>query len=193
MKSLLLIIFLQATFISSYSQIVDKKAIDDRVKLIDTTTDKSQTRLYVINGIPFTEQDNIKIDSALKSYDPKYLVDVNFVTCRQMKFLHCNGDIVIILFAYNQKNKTKRHLLKKVRQSFVDNYVSFSQHIFTDAKDPVLYIDNKLIHHTETKDKIKSLKLNRVYYIDFNDKPVSELHYGQNAKNGLVRIWTVPK
>jgi hypothetical protein len=193
MKSLLLTIVLQTTFYCSYSQIVDKKAIDDRVKLIDTTTDKSQTRLYVINGIPFTEQDNIKIDSTLKSYDAKYLVDVNFVTCRQMNLPHCNGDIVIILFAYNQKNKTKRHLLKKVGQSFVDNYVSFSQHIFTDAKDPVLYIDNKLIHHTETKEKIKSLKLNGVYYIDFNEKPVSELHYGQNAKNGLVRIWTIPK
>lgn len=193
MKSILLTILLLATSIYSYSQIVDKRAIDDRVKLIDTTKDKSQTRLYVINGIPFDEQDSIKIDSTLKSYDPKYLVDVNFVTCRQMNLPHCNGDIVIVLFAYNQKNKTKRHLLKKVRQSFTDNYVSFSQHIFIDAKDPVLYIDNKLIHHTETKEKIKSLRFNRVYYIDFNDKPVSELHYGQNAKNGLVRIWTVPK
>ena len=193
MKSLLLTIFLQATFVCIYSQVVDKKIIDDRVKLLDTTTDKSKTRLYVINGIPFSDQDSIKIDSALKSYDPKYLVDVNFVTCRQMNFPHCDGDIVIILFAYNQKNKTKRLLLKKVRHSFTDTYVSFSQHIFNDAKDPVLYVDNKLIHHTETKEKIKLLKLNRVYYIDFNDKPVSELHYGQNAKNGLVRIWTVSK
>ncbi len=193
MKSILLTILFLATSIYSYSQNVDKRAIDDRVKLIDTTKDKSQTRLYVINGIPFNEQDSTKIDSTLKSYDSKYLVDVNFVTCRQMNLLHCNGDIVIVLFAYDQKDKTKRHLLKKVQHSFTDNYISFSQHIFTDAKDPVLYIDNKLIHHTETKEKIKLLKLNRVYYIDFNDKPVSELHYGQNAKNGLVRIWTVSK
>lgn len=193
MKSLLLIIFLQATSICSYAQLVDKKAIDERVKLIDTTTDKSQNRLYVINGILLTEQETNKLDSILKSYDPKHLVDVNLVTCRQMNLPHCNGDIVIILFAYNQKNKTKRHLLKKVRQSFTDNYVSFSQHIFSDGKDPVLYIDNKLIHHTEAKKKIKLLKLKGVYYIDFNDKPVSELHYGQNAKNGLVRIWTVSR
>lgn len=110
-----------------------------------------------------------------------------------MNFPHCKGDIVIILFAYNQKNKVKRHLLKKIQQSFTDNYVSFSQHISTDAKDPVLYIDNKLIHHTKTKGKIKSLKLNRIYYIDFTNKPVSGFHYGRNAKNGLVRIWTVPK
>lgn len=193
MKSLLLTIFLQTTFIYSYPQLVDKKVIDDRVKLIDTTKEKSQTRLYVINGIPFSEQDSLKIDSTLKSYDPKYLVDINFVTCGQMNLPHCNGDIVIILFAHNQKNKTKRHLLKKVRQSFTDNYVSFLQHIFSDGKDPVLYIDNKLIHHTEAKEKIKLLKLRGVYYIDFNDKPVSELHYGQNAKNGLVRIWTVSR
>ena len=147
----------------------------------------------MINGIPLTEQENNKLDSILKTYESKYLVDVNLVTCRQMNLSHCNGDVVVILFAYNQNSKSKRQLLKKVRQNFVDNYISFSQHIFDNAKDPVLYIDNKLIHHTETNEKIKSLKLNRVYYIDFNDKPVSDLHYGQNAKNGLVRIWTVPK
>lgn len=193
MKSILLTIFLQTTFICSYSQLVDKKAIDDRVKLTDTTAGKSHARLYVINGIAFNVLDSIKIDSTLKSYDPKYLVDLNFVTCRQMNFPHCNGDIVIILFAYSQKGKTKRYLLKKVRHSFTDNYVSFSQHIFTNGNDPVLYIDNRLIHHTETKNKIKTLKLRDVYYIDFNDKTVSELQYGQNAKNGLVRIWTVSK
>ncbi len=193
MKSILLTIFIQATFICSFAQLVDKRAIDERVKLIDTTTDKSKNRLYVINGILLTEQETSKLDSILKSYDPKYLVDVNLVTCRQMNLPHCNNDIVVILFAYNQKNKIKRHLLKKVRQNFTDKYVSFSQHIFSDAKDPVLYIDNKQIHHTETKEKIKMLKLKRVYFIDFNDKPVSELLYGKNAKNGLVRIWTVSK
>lgn len=193
MKALLLSIFLQITFICSHAQLVDKKAIDDRVKLIDSTTSKSQTRLYVINGIAFNELDCIKIDSTLKSYDPKYLVDINFVTCRQMNFAHCNGDIVVILFAYNQKDKTKRRLLKKVRYSFTDSYISFSQHIYTTAKDPVLYIDNEQIHHSEAKKRINKLNLSCVYYIDFNDNPVSELYYGQNAKNGLVRIWTVSK
>jgi len=193
MKSLLLTILILATSISSYSQLIDKKAIDNKVKLIDTSADKSKTRLYIINGIAYNEHNTIKIDSSLNSYDPKYLADVNFVTCRQLNLPHCNDDIIIVLFAVDQKNKIKRHLLKKVRQNFSDNYVSFSQHIFNDAKDPVLYIDNRLIHHTKVKKKIQSLKLNRLYYIDYNDKPVSEVHYGQNAKNGLVRIWTASK
>lgn len=193
MKSLLLTIFLQATFVCLYSQVVDKIFIDEKVKLLDTAGVKSPTRLYIINGIAFNQQDSIEIDSTLQSYDPKYLVEVSFVTCRQMNLPHCNSDIVLVLFAYNQKDKTKRHLLRKIRHSFTDSYISFSQHIFNDAKNPVLYIDNKLIYHTEAKEKVKLLKLKSVYYIDFNDKPVSELRYGQNAKNGLVKIWTVSK
>ena len=187
MKPLLLIFLLQLAYICSFTQLIDKKTIDNKVKLLD----KSQSRIYIINGVPFNGQESIKIDSALKSFDPKYLVDVNFVTCKQLNLSHCNSNLVIVSFAYKQLNKTKRCLLKKLRNSFTDNYISFSQHIHSKAKDPVLFIDNQQIHHTETKQKIKLLNLKNIYFIYFSNKPVSELHYGQNAKNGLVRIWTV--
>ena len=193
MKSLLLTILLQATLLSLKAQSVDKKFVDERVNYTDTTSNPRQTRLYLINGIPLNESDSIKIDSSLKSYNPKHLVSIDFVPCQQMNLPHCFNNIVLITFAYKQKEKQKRELLKKVRHSFVDNYTSFSQHIFNDAKDPVLYIDNELIHHTETKQRIKALNLKTVYYIDYTDKPVPPEHYGQNAKNVLIRIWTVRK
>jgi hypothetical protein len=191
MKSLLLTILFQALSIYSFSQIVDKRAIDDRLEDIETSIDKSKTRLYIINGIPFQGIDSTRIDSVLRSYDLRYLIDLRLVSCQQVNFPHCNDDIVLILFAFNQNSKTRRRLLKRVRERFTDNYVSYSQHIFSDSKDPVLYIDNKLIHHTETKGKLNSLKLKRVYFISYHDKPVSDIYYGQNAKNGLVRVWTV--
>lgn len=194
MKPLLLTLFFCGTLLLSKAQHLDKKLLDDKVKLIDTSNNfKEKGTLYVINGIPFTETDSTKLDSALKSYDIKYLVQLDFLTCGANNIIPCNKTVVLVTFAYNQKTKKKRQLWKKVKHSFSDNYISFSQHIFSDAKDPVLYIDNEVIHHTEVKEKIKSLKLKNIYYIDFNDKPVQVEHYGQNAKNGLIRIWTIPK
>jgi hypothetical protein len=193
MKPLILTVLLQATLLSTKSQPVDKVVVDERIRFIDTTSHPRQTRLYIINGIAFNETDSIKIDSSLKTYNPKYLVSIDFVTCQQMNLPHCFNDIVLITFAYNQKDKRKRGLLKKIRHSFVDEYVSFSQPIFKDAKDPILYIDNKLVHHTETKEKINALKLKSIYYIDYKGMAVSAEYYGQHAKNGIAKIWTVPK
>lgn len=192
MKLLLLTFFLCATLNSLKAQKFDKRLLDEKVKLIDTTFRFRQT-MYVINGIPFSATDSIKIDSVLQAYGLKYLVSIDILKEAARNLMHNNNDVVLVTFAYKQKLKRKRELLKNIKQSFVDNYVSFSQHIFTDAKDPVLYIDNVLIHHTEAKEKLKALTLKSIYYIDYNDKAVPAKHYGQNAKNGLVRIWTVPK
>jgi len=192
MKFLLLPFFLCSTINSLKAQKFDKRVLDKKVKLIDTSFRFWQT-IYVINGIPFSASDSIKIDSVLQGYGLKYLVNIDILKEPARNLLHNNNDVVLVTFAYNQKLKRKRELLKILKQSFVDNYVSFSQHIFVDAKNPVLYIDNVSIHHTEAKEKLKSLTLKSIYYIDYNDKAVSAELYGQNAKNGLVRIWTVPK
>jgi hypothetical protein len=191
MKLFLLTFSLCTTLNSLKAQHFDKRLLDEKVKLIDTAFSFRQT-MYVINGIPFSATDSIKIDSALQANGLKYLVSIDILKEAASNLMHNNNDVVVVTFAYNQKLKRKRELFKKARQSFVDKYVSFSQHIFADAKDPVLYIDNVLIHHTEAKEKLKELTLKSVYYIDYNDKAVSAEHYGQNAKNGLVRIWTVP-
>ncbi len=192
MRLLLLTFFFCLTQTALKAQRFDKRLLDEKVKLIDTAFRFKQT-MYVINGIPFSATDSIKIDSALQANGLKYLVSIDILKEAARNLMHNNNDVVLVTFAHNQKIKRKRELLKKVKQSFVDNYVSFSQHIFNDAKDPVLYIDNVLIHHTETKKKIKALTLKSIYFIDYDNKAVSAEQYGQNAKNGLVRIWTVPK
>ncbi|THU37964.1 hypothetical protein FAM09_14845 [Niastella caeni] len=192
MKFLLLTFFFCVTQATLNAQQLDKRLLDEKVKLIDSTFRFKQT-MYVINGIPYSAADSVTIDSVLLANGFKYLVSIDILKEAARNLMHNNNDVILVTFAYNQKLKRKRELFRTVRQRFVDNYVSFSQHFFTDAKDPVLYIDNLLIHHTEAKEKLKGLTLKSVYYIDYNDKAVSTEHYGQNAKNGLVRIWTAPK
>ena len=135
------------------AQRFDKKILDEKVKQIDTSF-RFQRTVYVINGNPFFEADSIKIDSTLQANGLSYLVSIDVLKEAAKNLIHTNNDIVLVTFA--QKIKSKQKLLKKIKQSFVDKYVSFSQHIFTDAKDPVLYIDNVLINHIEAKEKIKS-------------------------------------
>lgn len=194
MKIFLLTLSLCATHSFVKAQKLEKRLLDERVKKIDTANKfREEGTLYVINGIPFTEADSTKLDSTLQSFNLKLLVSLDFLTCAASNIIPCNKTVVLVTFAYNQKIKKKRPLWKKVRHAFNDSYVSFSQHIFNDAKDPVLYIDNELIHHTEARKRVKALSLKTIYYIDYTDKPVPLEHYGQNAKNGLIRIWTVPK
>ncbi len=180
MKFLLLIFFFCWTLNALKAQQFDKRLLDEKVKLIDTAFRFKQTT-YIINGIPFFEADSIKIDSALQANGLKYLISIGTLDKTTRNLIHNDNDIVLVAFAYRQKTKRKRELFKKVKQSF------------EDAKGPVLYIDNILIHYTEAKRKIKALTLKSIYYIDYNSKPVSAESYGENAKNGLVKIWTVPK
>lgn len=194
MKTLLLTLFLCTTSPFLQAQQLDKKLLDERIKKIDTAHKfKENGTLYIINGIPFTEADSTKLDSTLQSYDVKYLLSIDFLTCAAANIIPCNKSVALVAFADNQKIKNKRLLWKKARHAFNDNYISFSQHILDDSKDPILFIDNEEIHHTEVRKRIRQLNQKKIYFIYYNNKPVQEELYGQNAKNGLIRIWTVPK
>lgn len=119
MKTLFLTLFLCTTSSFLQAQQLDKRLLDERVKKIDTSHKfKENGTLYVINGIPFTETDSTKLDSTLQSYDVKYLVSLDFLTCATATIIPCNKNIVLVLFAHNQKIKKKRPLWKKVSLRF---------------------------------------------------------------------------
>lgn len=84
--------------------------------------------------------------------------------------------------------------VKKARKLYVDEYVSYSQHILTDSKDPVLVIDGQAISATIAKSALDKIDPKEIYDISVNSFfPVPTSLFGQNAKNGLVQIWTKQK
>jgi len=191
MKVLLVGLFLSVLQVGK-TQHLDRQQLDAHLKKIDTAGKQlTEHTLYLINGIPFDRSDSLRLDSALLSYPIRYLINIDFLTTAGLnRDHHSNRPLVSIRFAYQQPDKEKNSIWKKAARAFSDRYVSFSQHIFTHAKDPVLYINNKKIHHTATRDSIQSLSAGSIYYIEYKPEPVSPELYGQNAKNGLVRIWT---
>jgi hypothetical protein len=68
--------------------------------------------------------------------------------------------------------------------------IGFSKHIFDNAKDPVLYIDHQKVHHTEIRAAVKQLNVRHIAYLFIQKEPQLAIHYEQNAKNSMVKVWT---
>jgi hypothetical protein len=165
----------------SLAQKNDLKTIKEKLELKDE-------KLIIINGIPYNLTETKEIDSVLNSFSNENLVELTKIK-NDGKFAHWNNDVAIVLFTYQQKEKDIKRILKDLENKFPDKYLGYSQHILTDSKSPVLFINDKSIHHTEAKRKIEKLKLKDIHYINYRKDSVSAELYGQNGKNGLVRIW----
>jgi hypothetical protein len=83
--------------------------------------------------------------------------------------------------------------MKEARKLYVDKYRSYSQHIVTDSKDPVLVIDGQAVSATIAKSALDKIEPKEIYDISVNGTPVPNSIFGQNGKNGLVQIWTKQK
>ena len=55
MKLLLLIAILITIVVSLQAQIINKAAVDERLRFLDSSSNPKQTRVYIINGISFQE------------------------------------------------------------------------------------------------------------------------------------------
>ena len=178
----IILIFLQV----SQAQTLDKKIIDEKLAL-------KKNAFYVVNGLPYEQNDSIKLNLVLESYSINHIVELTKLNEEGSIVRHTNSDIAIIYFATQQPRKVIKRKLNEIENRFPDTYYGFSQHILADSKNPVLIVDNKAIHHTEAKKVIENLRTKDVFFIDYKSEPQASEFYGQNAKNGLVRIWTKQK
>jgi hypothetical protein len=109
------------------------------------------------------------------------------------KSLTLNNDVCCNINGIDYKKNDSIKLdsiLKKIKNRFSDNYNIYSQHILANAKNPVLIMNGNTVHHSEVKAKIDILRIEEILYIDYKEEPQSLEIYGQNAKNGLVSLWT---
>ena len=144
--------------------------------------------LYVVNGVSY---DTLSVDSVLSTFSSNLLVSITKINqLSNPIFCNRNSEVVLIVFAVQQPSRVINNKVKKAKKTFKDNYYGFSNHILNNSKDPVLIIDNKQIHHTEVKSKLKNLRVYDIFYIDHLTEPQAAENYGQNADNGVIRIWT---
>ena len=187
MKIILKLLILTTIFIGTKSFAQDLKRND---LISQLKADKEP--LFVINGIPFSYSDSLKLDIELKRIDKNKISEITILK-NDGKISHQRNDVIIIQYATKLSKKFVKEKLIEIKPKFKDKYHGFSQHIFIDAKDPVLYLNGNKIHHTEINNLLNSLKVQNIGYIYFSEGPQSQEYHGQNAKNGIVIIWTSDK
>jgi len=169
----------------SYAQDLNRKDLITQLK-----ADKES--VFIINGAPFSYADSLRLDSALNKMHTNKIVQIEILK-NSGETAHLRNDAIIIQYATELPREIIRAKFKEVKPKFKDKYLGFSQHILNDAKDPVLYLNGNKVHHTKIKSFISKLQVNDIAYIYFSKASQDAAYYGQNAKNGLVVIWTKDK
>ena len=171
------------------AQSIDKNYVVNWIKAIDTTYKPDSVIAYYIDRGLYYTYDTAKFNSAFRHINVNNLKGIFYSKFKTDNYVPGRGSIYISTI---KKLKTDdiEGWLNNAKKLFVDNYVSFSQNILTDAKDPVLIIDNKSIHHTEVLETLNKLDPKDIYDISVSSSPVPAAIYGQNSRNGLVQIWT---
>ena len=177
-------IFAQVETVAEVSirELFNRKTIINKFKLNDNA-------VFVINGISYSQKDSLKLNDKLNSINRKTLTDFTFIKNNGQIGIG-DKDIVVIKYAIIQPQKYIKEKQSELNKLFVDKYISSSQHIYLDAKDPILFIDNQKIFHTEIKKKLSSLKTKDIADLSIKKEPQSSEMFGQNAKNGIIIIWT---
>lgn len=175
----------------SHGQVTDKAFIDRWLRLCDEKIEIDSVRAYYIDRQYFT--DTAKINARLKTIPPRNIKSIFYSKMKTDNYVPGRGSIYVMTI---QKMDTKdvKAWMKDAKKLYVDKYVSYSQHILTNSRDPVLVIDGQAISATIAKAALEKIDPNEIYDMSVNGHfPVPTSLFGQNAKNGLVQIWTKQK
>ena len=169
------------------AQVTDMAFVKKWLLLCDESIAVDSVRAYYIDGR--YSADSAVINSRLRAIPTVKLKGIWYSRIKTDNYVPGRGSIYVMSI---QKMDTKRveGWMKEARKLYVDDYVSH-QHILPDSKDPVLVIDGQAILATISKETLKKIDPQQIYDISVNGFfPVPSSIYGQNAKNGMVQIWT---
>ncbi|MBX2964592.1 MAG: hypothetical protein KF845_00500 [Cyclobacteriaceae bacterium] len=190
MRQIFTILFL-LYFTVSFGQVTDKAFVDRWLRMCDEKIEVDSVRAYYIDRQYFT--DTAKINDRLRTIPPSKIKSIWYSKMKTDNYVPGRGSIYVTTI---QKMDTKdvEGWMKEARKLYVDKYVSYSQHILTESKDPVLVIDGQAVSATIAKSALDKIDPKEIYDISVNGFfPVPTSIFGQNAKNGLVQIWTKQK
>lgn len=182
MRNLILVIIIFFLSQNLLAQVLDRNYLIQNFGLKENT-------IILINGEIFKLTDTLRTNNYLKKLNSKLIVGITSIK-NEGQIGCANNDVVIVEYPTELPKKIIEEKLKELKVLFKDEYHGFSQNISTNAKDPVLYINNQKIYHTEIKNVLAKLEKKDIAYISIKTTPQSQENHGQNALNGIVVIWT---
>jgi hypothetical protein len=149
----------------SFSQQVTRLYLDSLLNISDSNYKQKTDVFFVINGIPY---DTNQVDTIISKYDQKYLADAMFLSREKQSYTFYR-DVAVVVFAFQQKNKTRRRQWKEAKKLFSD----------PNKTIPELLIDKKTIANNEASKAFNLIKFRDIMYLDIK----------QNENGKEVRIW----
>ena len=180
MRQTLTILFIFYVTVS-YGQVTNKAFVDRWLKSCDEKIEVDSVRAYYIDRQSFT--DTAKINARLRTIPPRKIKSIWYSKMKTDNYVPGRGSIYVMTI---QKMDTKdvEAWMKEAIKLYVDKYASFSQHILTDSRDPVLVIDGQAISATIAKAALEKIVPKEIYDISVNDHfPVPTSIFGQNVSS----------
>jgi hypothetical protein len=171
----------------TFGQKLDKEYIDNWIKETYINSTISEFTLYVLDGNPIDKMD---VNKELIKYQTKDISSINYLKKKFLNEIYCAPDEgAILIRTFKKKNdKYFKKFLKKefnrLKQKFEKTDVN------SQMNYPSVVINDKVIDNKLIKAEINKIELKTILDINIIDVPTNEKKYGENAKNGLIIIFT---
>ncbi|HEY6142190.1 MAG TPA: hypothetical protein VIV55_02005 [Flavobacterium sp.] len=185
-KIIFILIFISLnTF--TFGQKLDKKYIDNWIEETYINPTISEYTLYVLDGNPIDKKD---VNKELIKYETKDISSIIYIKKVFLRKVYCvidEGAILIRTF----KEKNSKYFKKNLKKEFNSLKKEFKKTDLNSLKNyPSVIINDKVIDNKLIKAEINKIELKTILDITIIDVPTNEKKYGENAKNGLIIIYT---
>ncbi len=156
----------------------------------DPTISIKDVSLYVVDGLSYSVDDSLRLNQTLSAFTEDTFAGVDYLNVGKLPTAHNWNKFVILISSKKRiSNKQKRSYLKIAKSRFKPNVIKLP-HIAIDSTDPVLILNGRRILHYECYNILNQIRVGDISYIHISHSSVPLEYYGQNAKNGLIQIWT---
>lgn len=173
------------------AQTLSKNYIDKWLIQCDTNYKTKLINAYILDGKFYSKPDTLLLNTALTSIPINKILAIDpFWNYEISQYVDAPPLIVVLISTRGgQSQKSKKLVLREAVTKYPKPIV-YQNHISKDPTEPVLFINGRRVFHTECYSVLAKLKANSIVDIYYNRHPVPTEYYGQNAKNGLVMVWT---
>lgn len=171
----------------TFGQKLDKKYIDNWIEETYINPTVSEYTHYILDGNPI---DKNYVNKELIKYETKDISSIIYIKKVFLKEVYCVTDEGAILIRTFKKRNNK-YFKKNLKKEFHSLKKEFEKTDVNSQKNyPSVIINDNIIDNKLIKAEINKIELKTILDISIIDVPTNEKKYGENAKNGLIIIYT---
>ncbi|AXO78940.1 hypothetical protein DZC78_00570 [Olleya aquimaris] len=174
---LLFIIIFAFGLTKSIGQSLNLEYINNWLVKCEPTNEYELVKAFFINGEYVEMENSSEFNERIKKIE---ISDLNYITyspINQDNYSPGKGEIYI--------NTKKQKSISEIKE-----LIEIVNSSLNSGKPKVIVMDNKLQTEKTFQELIIELDYSQIYDIGFSINPVPKSIYGDNAENGIIKIWT---